>query len=64
MTNTQAAVQLLMSSISVQKTTPTGDTETTYDPEQIKYQLYNVDSDNFTAFLISYKDAQLSLIHI
>lgn len=58
MTNTQAAVQLLMSSISVQKTTPTGDTETTYDPEQIKYQLYNVDSDNFTAFLKSYKDAQ------
>ena len=58
MTNTQAAVQLLMSSISTQTTTATGDTETSFDPEQIKYQLYNVDSDNFTAFLKSYKDAQ------
>ena len=59
-----------MHSISKQTTTPTGELQTTYDAEQIRYQLYNVDSDNFAAFLRAYKDALLaadyilSLIHI
>ena len=58
MTNSQAAVQLLMSSVAQQHTSATGETVTTYDPEQLKYQLYNIDSDNFSA------TPNLSLIHI
>lgn len=60
MTNSTPAVQLLMHSISKQATTATGETVTTYDAEQIRYQLYNIDSDNFAASLRSYKDALLT----
>lgn len=64
MTNTNAAVQLLLQSVSEQHVSPTGDVVTTFDPEKIRFQLYNVDSKNFSAFLRSYKDVQHAASHI
>ena len=48
-----------MSSVARQHTNATGEMVTTYDPEQLKYQLYNIDSDNFSAFVKAHKDTQL-----
>ena len=57
MANAETAAQLILQSISKDITSSeTGETQRVYDPEQIRYQLYNIDTDNFAAFLKAHKD--------
>ena len=56
MSNTDPLVQLLLHSISKPTVNPDGSVGLTYDVEQLKYRLLDIKSDNFVAFLTSYKD--------
>ena len=59
MTNAEAAMQLLLHSVSTTKTAPDGRQLQEPDTEQLRYQLYNVDTDNLASFVKSCKDAKM-----
>ena len=56
MTTSEPVINLLLHSVSKEAIDPDGSAQMHYDPEMLVYRLYNVESDNFPAYIGAHKN--------